>query len=366
MQTRRAIGVSLRLLAHQWRRTATTALAFAIALGAFAAFAGITAAAHAQFLKIVRQRGAANLLTILPAQFRTIGGREVQLNALRSLTLADAEALGNALGGRANVAAVRTSTQTVRWRNRRETVTLVGTSDAVTVRITRDLATALFGYQDPIGMRIDVGGRRVTVAGLESSGEMRVLVPLRWAPVSDVDRDRVSQIAVRVTDDRDRDAVARHRLGGSAENDFTIRDESALLRSESQVSESLRLLLPAVAAVTLAIGGIGIVAVMLLAIRERAAEIGLRRAAGAARADVVLQFVFEAWLIAVPASALGELAGAAAAIVLAKRSGWPIPLERWPLLLAALATAIIFATLCSLGPALRAARLEPAAALRRG
>jgi len=385
MHKRKAIVVSLRLLARQWRRTATTAMAFAIGLGSFGAFAVITAAARAQFLEIVRQHGAANVLTIVPAQYRTIGGREVQVNSLRSLTLADAGALQEFLAGRASVAPVRSVMQTARWRQRRESVTLIGTTgnefgDArrPVALITHDAAAALFGYQDPVGLRFDVGQRRFTVIGFASSvpaqsTDMRIVVPLRWAPVSELDRDRVNQIVLHVNESGDRAAVMRdaaallrrrHRLEGASENDFTIRDESALLRAEAEVNESLRLLLPAVSGLTLAIGGIGVAGVMLLAIRERAGEIGLRRAAGASRADIVLQFITEALLIAGPASVLGEVIGGAAAAVVAHRSGWPVTLERWPLLVAALLAAFLFAVLCSLGPALRAARLEPAVALR--
>ena len=127
----------------------------------------------------------------------------------------------------------------------------------------------------------------------------------------------------------------------------------------------MRLLLPAVSAMTLLIGGIGVVGVMLLAVRERSAEIGVRRAAGASRRDIALQFVMETWLIACPAALAGEAAGVLAAWLAANRYGWPFALgTSWPLLLLALLVATLFATLCSLGPALRAARIEPAAALR--
>jgi putative ABC transport system permease protein len=397
MQTGKVVLVSLRLLVHQWRRTFTTALAFAVGLGCFGAFAGITAAAHAQFLRIVEQRGVVDVLTIVPAQFRMMGGREVQVNAFRSLTLPDVDALRAAIGGRAVVAPVRMLMTSVRWRRHRETVTLIGTTaDYFTATatpvadgsvwtddrkpaavITRDTATAIFEYQDPLGMRIYIGERPFVIRGLLPSkaaqgADLRVIVPLRWAPAADVDRDRVSQIIVRVNDPANRgtvmrDAAAllrrRHRLGESASDDFTIRDESALLRAETQVNELLRLLLPAVSGVTLAIGGIGIVGVMLLAIRERSAEIGLRRAAGASRRDVVLQFVIEAWLIACPAALIGEGMGALAAVVIAEHSGWPAALD-WPLLLLAIGVAAGLATLCSIGPAFRAARLDPVVALR--
>src|SRR5205823_3934155 len=109
--------------------------------------------------------------------------------------------------------------------------------------ITRGVAAALFDGDDPLGMRIYVGGRPFIVQGLSPSraaegADMRVIVPLRWTPVSDRDRDRVSQIVLRVNEGGERDSIIRegrallrrrHRLEGAAENDFTIRDESALL-----------------------------------------------------------------------------------------------------------------------------------------
>jgi len=154
----------------------------------------------------------------------------------------------------------------------------------------------------------------------------------------------------------------RHRLIDK-KNDFTIQNQATLLAAERETTGSMTLLIGSVAAISLLVGGIGILAVMIMSVRERTRKIGLRRALGALRRDILIQFLIESGMLAGFGGLLGIIIGLTLTEVVSAFDYWEAIIS-WP----AVAVAFLFATgmgvVFGLYPAILAARLEPIQALR--
>jgi putative ABC transport system permease protein len=154
----------------------------------------------------------------------------------------------------------------------------------------------------------------------------------------------------------------RRRSEKATQDDFSVQNQATLLRAQRETSRSMTFLIASVAGIALLVGGVGILAIMMISIRERRKEIGLRRALGARFRDILVQFLMESGLVAVAGGFIGMVAGILVALA-ADALGFSIVFS-WPSaavgLIFSLTTGIVF----GLYPALRAARLQPIAALR--
>ena len=155
----------------------------------------------------------------------------------------------------------------------------------------------------------------------------------------------------------------RHRLQPHQENDFGLRNLTNVTATREASARTLALLLAAVAAVSLAVGGIGIMNIMLVSVTERTREIGLRLAVGARQRDILRQFLIEAAALAVIGGAIGVLAGVGAAYVVANFVGWPLLIQVESVVLAVLFSGVV-GIFFGWYPAVRASRLAPIDALR--
>jgi putative ABC transport system permease protein len=155
----------------------------------------------------------------------------------------------------------------------------------------------------------------------------------------------------------------RHRVRGDAPSDFRIENPADVLIARGAAVRILGVLLIAVAAVSLVVGGISIMNIMLVSVTERTREIGLRMAVGASRRDIRWQFLIEALILALMGGLVGAVLGAAAAVAIAWRAGWPILISPWAIILACGFAGFIGISF-GLYPAHRAARLDPIVALR--
>jgi putative ABC transport system permease protein len=155
----------------------------------------------------------------------------------------------------------------------------------------------------------------------------------------------------------------RHRIRPGADSDFIIRSQQEISQAADQTSGTLSLLLATAASISLVVGGIGIMNIMLVSVHERTREIGLRRALGARRRDILTQFLVEALTLSVAGGLLGVLVGIAASRFVA----WK---EQWPIGVSPAAVAVAFGFAASVGivfgffPARQASRLKPIEALR--
>jgi putative ABC transport system permease protein len=155
----------------------------------------------------------------------------------------------------------------------------------------------------------------------------------------------------------------RHRLQPGQDDDFSVRNLAEIAATREASARTLALLLAAVAGVSLAVGGIGIMNIMLVSVTERTREIGLRLAVGARQRDILRQFLFEATGLAVIGGAVGVAFGMAAAYATARWAGWPLLIEPRSVVLAVAFSGLV-GVFFGWYPAMRASRLDPIEALR--
>jgi len=155
----------------------------------------------------------------------------------------------------------------------------------------------------------------------------------------------------------------RHRLQQGTDDDFSIRNLSEIASAQQEGTRTLTTLLAAIAAVSLLVGGIGIMNIMLVSVTERTREIGLRMAVGAKPGDILLQFLVEALTLAVMGGLIGVALGVAGAWRIAKSFGWEV-LYRPDVVLIAVVFSGFVGVLFGLYPAYKASRLDPIQALR--
>jgi len=155
----------------------------------------------------------------------------------------------------------------------------------------------------------------------------------------------------------------RHRIQPGGDSDFMMRSQEEIAQANEQQMGILRTLLLSIAAISLVIGGIGIMNIMLVSVTERTREIGIRMAIGAKGRHVLLQFLFEAITLSIVGGLIGVLAGVGVSALAAKLSGWPI-------VVSPMSIAISFGVAGAVGiafgffPALKASHLDPIDALR--
>jgi putative ABC transport system permease protein len=155
----------------------------------------------------------------------------------------------------------------------------------------------------------------------------------------------------------------RHRLQPGADDDFSIRNLAEAAGAQEEGARTLTTLLAAIAAVSLLVGGIGIMNIMLVSVTERTREIGVRMAVGARARDILLQFLAEALALAVAGGAIGVALGLGVAWQLARSFGWPV-LFRPEVVIVAVCFSGLVGVAFGLYPARRASRLDPIQALR--
>ncbi len=155
----------------------------------------------------------------------------------------------------------------------------------------------------------------------------------------------------------------RRRVRHGAPDDFRVRDMADFIRTRTETQSILSVLLGATAAISLVVGGIGIMNIMLVSVTERTREIGLRMAVGARRRDILRQFLIEAVTLCVVGGLIGLAIGGGAALAMSIWGNWPIALSP-SLVLIALASAGLVGVFFGYYPARRAAAMNPIDALR--
>lgn len=244
----------------------------------------------------------------------------------------------------------------------------------------------LFGGGDPIGEPVRVFSTPLTVVGVlaekgqNTQGQDQddvIFVPLSTAkrniPGMAKSNPRfIHTMVVKMRDGADmaeaqaqiRDLLRqRHRLIPGQDDDFWMRDLSEVSATRDASSRALSFLLAAVAAVSLLVGGIGIMNIMLVSVTERTREIGLRLAIGARRRDILVQFLIESTTLSLIGAAVGVVLGIATAMGVAALAGWPTLIRIDSVVLAVVVSGLI-GVFFGLYPARRAALLNPIEALR--
>jgi putative ABC transport system permease protein len=345
-----------------------------------------------------------DLVVVTAGKVVVVAGRPRQTGNVTTLTVQDAEAIGDGLAHVRLAAPVQAQKLPVKWRDLSTQTNIVGTTPAyllaknARVRTGRgfedeELRGALrvavlgpsvvanvFGDASPLGETVRINKIPFEVIGvldargLDSLGQDQddvVLVPVSTGLRRLFNLDHVNNIYVQAAPGQTARAIEevrevlrqRHRIRPGKDEDFTLQDQTQALGAEMEAARSFTGLIAAVSAVALLIGGVGILAVMLIAIRERTREIGLRRAVGATAQDVLVQFVLEALIISVLGGFVGLGLGVAAGFVASRLGDWPLVISAGSVLLA-VGVSTVVGVLFGAYPARRAARLDPTVALR--
>jgi len=261
-----------------------------------------------------------------------------------------------------------------RWFTKEE----IGRRDKVAI-IGITVANKVFANVNPIGKEIKINRINFKVIGIapeKGSGGWRdqddiVYIPITTAMYRILGKDYIDQIYAEVADvslmDEAQDEIKnvvkkRHKLYKD-EDSFDIRDMSEIQEMLSSTTKTMSLLLGAIAAISLLVGGIGIMNIMLVSVTERTREIGLRKAIGARRTDIMSQFLIEAVVMTFSGGIIGILSGAGAAFIMAAVFGWATKVSLFSIVLSttfSIAVGIGF----GLWPAKKAAQLNPIEALR--
>jgi len=249
------------------------------------------------------------------------------------------------------------------------------------VVIGEDVRAALFPDQDPIGKTLRIGEVPFQVQGVlvprgagpgGSSLDSLILLPVSTASKRLFSRDYLTTITVQLEDPAQyAPAVAavetllreRHGIVPPVEDNFTVSNPRAAVEQVEEVDTTLSSVLAGIAVIATLIGGVVIMSLMLIAVSERRREIGVRRAVGATRADVLRQFLMEAALISALGGAAGVLLGVVVATAAAFNQQLP-PAFLWGAMAGAVALATLVGLVFGLQPAWRAANVDPIQALR--
>jgi putative ABC transport system permease protein len=247
------------------------------------------------------------------------------------------------------------------------------------VVIGADVAKKLFETVDPVGRQIRIRGALFTVAGviaakgsvLGQSMDGFVMMPITTFE-SRYGRRQTTTIAVKMPDatlvaeamSRAEEAMRlAHGLRPLDPDDFAVETADALVNFWKQLTRLLFSVVPAMVAIGIIVGGIVIMNIMLMSVRERTHEIGLRKSVGATQRDIRRQFLAESTVMATIGGAMGAGAGWSFALLIATASPLPARVTTWSILLA-LALGAGVGVLFGVYPATRAARLDPVTALR--
>jgi putative ABC transport system permease protein len=397
-----SIFLALRQIRRNLMRSSLTILGIVIGVGAVIIMVTLGKGATAQVTSDLAKLGT-NLLQVRPGQgFRGPGGTRSTADMLE---VEDANAIAREISGLSAVAPVASETTQGIYGSQNWSTTVTGSTNAYLQVRNWEIASGrlftdgelragkavcilgttvrkeLFGGQNPLGTIIRLGKLSCQVIGvLESKGQSSfgtdqddfVLVPLRTLHRRIAGNTEVRAIYVsaqdgvstkKVEQDIGRLMRERRHISPGKDDDFHVRDMQELVSTMTGTTRVLTGLLGAVAAVSLLVGGIGIMNIMLVSVTERTREIGIRLAIGAQERDVLMQFLVEAVVLSSFGGLIGILLGVAGAAVGARLLAVPFVFDPVIIMIAVVfsaAVGVIFGYL----PARQAGRLDPIDALR--
>ena len=356
----------------------------------------------------------ANVIYVYPSNARGSGGISQGFGTGQSLTQADVDALNRRQQDPDVVAAIpiAQSGGQITYGNQNYFAPTTGTTpDFPMVRdyqiaegsfFTQDDVTAnhrvvvigqtvvdnLFGSTDPVGQTIKISRQSFRVIGVFApkggtgfgSQDNVVVAPITavWAYLTGARGKVVSQIVASATSagtvtqaetEITTILLNQHQISNPAQADFQLQSQQDILNQATSIATTLTVVLGAIAGISLVVGGIGIMNIMLVTVTERTREIGIRKAIGARRRDILVQFLIEAMVLSGLGGALGIAVGAllaheAPSLPAIASSSFPTPVVSIPSVLLAFFVSVAIGLFFGIYPANRAARLHPIEALR--
>jgi putative ABC transport system permease protein len=397
------LRIALRALRRNKMRTVLTMLGMIIGVGAVIASVSITSGAKQQVEQQIASLGE-NMLLIFPGSFSSSGAR-LGWGNWHTLQLEDALAIQTQLQGVTAVSPEnRTRTQVI-YGNQNWNTSVQGESpEYLQIRqwslsdgsmfsaaqvhtaakvcvIGKTVAQQLFPTEDPLGKTIRIRNVPCQIIGvLQAKGlspmgqdqDDVVLVPYT-TELKRINREdwldtilvqAVSQAALPIVQQEITDLlVQRHHLKPEGPRDFLVRSQEDIAQAASATATVMGGLLAGIAAVSLLVGGIGIMNIMLVSVTERTREIGIRMAVGARGGDILVQFLIEAVTLSIIGGGIGIASGMAISHLVASLTHWPTLTPVLWIIIAALSSAII-GVISGFYPAWKASKLDPIDALR--
>ncbi len=393
MRLAEAWRVAVTALRANRLRSLLTMLGVVIGVAAVVVLVAIGTGAKQEVEQQIQGLGS-NLVIIVPGKLE-LGSAPTKSR----LDLADADRVGKAIGAPQDVAVTVASGETIRYANRSVFSTVNGTNPAVprvfvrpmargsylrasdvdtrrrVVVVGSSVAEQLFQGADPLGRTISIGGVRFRVIGVFASvgsslganrdGEVHI-------PVTAAQRlfasERIDALAIKAPTNGDIARVKHQSLAvlkaRYPDQQFSAVTQDQILGTVGKILGLLTTVLAAIAAISLLVGGVGVSNIMLVSVRERTREIGLRKAVGARQRDVLLQFLLEAVLLTSIGGVLGIAIGVGGSL------GLSAAIEQLPAVITWWSPVLAFSVSAAVGlffgvvPARRAGKLDPVVALR--
>jgi putative ABC transport system permease protein len=392
MRGREAFRVALGALLANRLRSVLTMLGVVIGVAAVVVLVALGSGAKHEIEQQVEGLGS-NIIIVVPGKFE-LGSAP----SISRLTLDDVGLLGRVVGDERRIAVSVASGETVSVGRRERFVTVNGVNENVPNVFDRplargeyisqsdvdtrrrvavlgsDVARRVFGDVDPLGRQVSIAGVRFRVIGVfekvgstfgvERDSEVHI-------PVTAAQRlfgvDRIDALAVKAPRADDVEplqdeltAALRDKYDGE---EFSAVTQTQILGTIGRILALLTLVLSAIAAISLLVGGVGVSNIMLVSVRERTREIGLRKALGARQRDILLQFLIEAVLLCTVGGLIGIGLGVGSSVLVAAASPLPAVISWWSPLLAFSVSAAV-GVFFGVAAAPRAGRLDPVVALR--